>query len=74
VSANNRKERIIGDLGDALQLTESAVRSIYQQAEDLFHQLLTLTNLDIILSTDENIVTILVCLLMEAISFGNFDP
>ena len=74
MSAVDRKDKIIGDLQDVLKLTELQVRPIYQQSEELFHRLLTMTDLNVILTMNEEIVTSLVCLLMDVIGSGNFNP
>jgi hypothetical protein len=42
--------------------------------EDSFHRLLTMTDLNIILTMHEEIVTSIVCLLMDVIGSGKFNP
>jgi hypothetical protein len=73
-SAVDRKDKIIGNLQDIFKLTELQVHRVYQQSEDLFHCLPTMTDLNVILTMNEDIVSSLVCLLMDVIGFENFNP
>ena len=74
MSAIARKNKIIADLQDVFSLNEFEINVVYQQLEDLFHRLLTITDLNDILTINERIITSLVCLLMNLIASENVNP
>ena len=74
MSAIARKNKIIAALQDVFSLNEFEINIVYQQSEDLFHRLLTVTNWNDILTISEKIITSLVCLLMNLIASENVNP
>ena len=74
MAAVDRQNKIIGDLQDRFNLNKLQIHQVYQQSEDLFHRLPMITDLNVILAMNEEIVTSLVCLLMDVIGYGNFNP
>jgi hypothetical protein len=71
MATNHRKDKIIYELKNCCKLDEPTACSIYDKADKLFHNILTLTDFSILLTYDEHVLSGLVLLLIDSISGDN---